>query len=457
MAEDRAREGDEQSRQYRDAERQGAAPEMQGLGAGLEAPAPLLLGHAYAGGRGNITARAAVIQRMQQIGGNRAVQRMVLSTQGDASGDSDEIATRIQRAAGNGSPMDTSVRTRIESSLGADLKNVHVHTGAEADKLAREVDSIAFTSGQDIFFRDGAYKPHTPEGLRLLAHEATHTVQQSQGPVDGTPSEGGVSISNPADQFEQAAEEAADMVMMGIRSPLYDEEEPPPLSSILRKPVQRMMYSSTIADAISPSVGQAANMVGDEFARQGGMAGNAYGDVGGMIGSGISGAAGIADNVLTRGSQFWGGAGVSAGAMAGDLVSGASGIMGRGISRIGGVAGTGISGIESFLGLGTGMGGAVSGVSALAGGAISNMGQLADDQITAGSSFLGGLYSSVGATAGNMVSNVGDIAGGIVSRGTRNIGNFGAGLAGGIGNLISGIGDSPRPQRDFDLGDMLLM
>jgi hypothetical protein len=457
MAEERSREGDEQSRQYRDAEREGAAPDMQGLGAGLEAPAPLLLGHAYAGGRGNKAARAAAIQRMQQLGGNRAVQRMVLSTQGDASGDSDEIATRIQRAAGNGSPMDTSVRTRIESSLGADLKNVNVHTGAEADKLAREVDSIAFTSGQDIFFRDGAYKPHTPEGLRLLAHEATHTVQQAQGPVDGTPSEGGVSISNPADQFEQAAEEAADMVMMGMRSPLYDEEEPPPLSSILRKPVQRMMYSSTIADAISPSVGQAASFVGDEFARLGGMAGDAYGDVGGMIGSGISGAAGIADNVLTRGSQFWGGAGAGVGAAAGDLVSGASQIMGRGISRIGGVAGTGISGIEGLLGLGTGVGSAVSGAASTAGGMVSSVGQFADNTITAGSSFVGDLFSGAGAAAGDMMSGVGDIAGGIVTRGTRNIGNFGASIAGGIGGLISNIGDSPRPQRDFDLGDMLLM
>src|SRR5207302_381112 len=42
-----------------------------------------------------------------------------------------------------------------------------------------------------------------------------HTVQQSQGPVSGTPSAGGVSISDPSDSYEQAAESSADNVMAG--------------------------------------------------------------------------------------------------------------------------------------------------------------------------------------------------------------------------------------------------
>ena len=36
----------------------------------------------------------------------------------------------------------------------------------------------AFTFGNHIFFNTGQYQPQTPEGLELLAHELTHTIQQ---------------------------------------------------------------------------------------------------------------------------------------------------------------------------------------------------------------------------------------------------------------------------------------
>jgi len=47
----------------------------------------------------------------------------------------------------------------------------------------------------------------------MLAHELTHVVQQRSGPVDGTPAAGGIKVSHPSDNFEQAAESAADRVM----------------------------------------------------------------------------------------------------------------------------------------------------------------------------------------------------------------------------------------------------
>jgi hypothetical protein len=71
----------------------------------------------------------------------------------------------------------------LEAGLGADLSSVRVHTGGEADHLARSVDAVAFTTGSAIFFRSGAYNPGTSVGLHLLAHEATHTMQQAAGPV----------------------------------------------------------------------------------------------------------------------------------------------------------------------------------------------------------------------------------------------------------------------------------
>ena len=169
-------------------------------------------------GRGNTPMRTAMLQRMQQTYGNRALQRY-LSAQRRASPASaveeDDVAGKIEARAGKGSTIDDSTRSRLEGGLGADLSGVRVHTDGEADHLTRSVDATAFTTGNDIFFRQGAYDPGSDRGMHLLAHEATHTVQQSQGPVAGTPSAGGVSISDPSDRFEQAAEHAAQSVVTG--------------------------------------------------------------------------------------------------------------------------------------------------------------------------------------------------------------------------------------------------
>jgi hypothetical protein len=74
---------------------------------------------------------------------------------------------------------------------------------------------VAFTSGRDVFFSSGAFRPDSSEGLRLLAHEAAHAVQQAAGPVPGKLSPGGVFVSNPTDAYEQAAERAAQRIELG--------------------------------------------------------------------------------------------------------------------------------------------------------------------------------------------------------------------------------------------------
>ncbi len=47
----------------------------------------------------------------------------------------------------------------------------------------------------------------------MLAHELTHVVQQRSGPVDGTPADGGVQVSDPSDRFEQEAAANAERAM----------------------------------------------------------------------------------------------------------------------------------------------------------------------------------------------------------------------------------------------------
>ena len=98
---------------------------------------------------------------------------------GREGGDADEdVARRVQRSAGGGRPMEHAVRDRMQKGFGADFAAVRVHADREADGLSRSLNARAFTTGSDIYFGAGQYRPETPSGQELLAHELTHTLQQ---------------------------------------------------------------------------------------------------------------------------------------------------------------------------------------------------------------------------------------------------------------------------------------
>ncbi|ADV66296.1 DUF4157 domain-containing protein [Deinococcus maricopensis] len=109
-----------------------------------------------------------------------AVQRQLDALDAQAS---QPLLARIQARRGGGEALPASVQRHLEAGLNADLSRVRVHTDGEADTLSKSVNAVAFTSGQDIYFQNGRYDPHSASGLELLAHEATHTVQQVQGRV----------------------------------------------------------------------------------------------------------------------------------------------------------------------------------------------------------------------------------------------------------------------------------
>lgn len=79
-----------------------------------------------------------------------------------------------------GRPLEPNTQTQMEASFGHDFSRVRVHDGARAAASARDIDARAYTSGQDVVFGAGQYAPATHEGRRLLAHELTHVVQQTQ-------------------------------------------------------------------------------------------------------------------------------------------------------------------------------------------------------------------------------------------------------------------------------------
>ena len=55
-----------------------------------------------------------------------------------------------------------------------------MHLGRYADEYTRSLNALAITIGMDIFFRNGAYRPETEEGRKILAHELTHVAQNKK-------------------------------------------------------------------------------------------------------------------------------------------------------------------------------------------------------------------------------------------------------------------------------------
>lgn len=148
---------------------------------------------------------------LQQTIGNRAVQRLIQRSGGDGPFElDDDTAGRINRMRGGGQPLDAGVQAQMSAATGYDLSDVRVHTSAEANDLSRQISAKAFTTGRDIFFREGAYSPGSGSGQHLISHELTHVVQQSTGAVSG--SGAGMTVNPPGDAFEQEADAAASSV-----------------------------------------------------------------------------------------------------------------------------------------------------------------------------------------------------------------------------------------------------
>lgn len=111
-----------------------------------------------------------------------------------------------------GQPLDATTRAFMEPRFGHDFSRVRVHTDARAGESAQAVNALAYTVGNDIIFARGSYVPHTISGDKLLAHELTHSVQQSGASPTMT---GSLPIGNVDDGVEREAGHSADAVIRG--------------------------------------------------------------------------------------------------------------------------------------------------------------------------------------------------------------------------------------------------
>ena len=155
-------------------------------------------------------AEMPALAKLQRQIGNRAVQRLLAQRSGDGSFEIDEgTVSRINQERSGGQPLEGGLQKDMGESMDHDFSGVRVHTSPEADDLSQQIGAKAFTTGQDIFLREGAYDPHSGGGQELLAHELTHVVQQSGGTAG---SGGPMTVTAPGDAYEQEADAVANTV-----------------------------------------------------------------------------------------------------------------------------------------------------------------------------------------------------------------------------------------------------
>ncbi|MGW0762322.1 eCIS core domain-containing protein, partial [Streptomyces sp. NPDC002814] len=126
--------------------------------------------------------------------------------------------------SGAGQPLDPGMRRELEEQLGHDLGRVRLHTDRDAGQLTELLGADAVAVGQDIFFREGAFKPGTDEGRRLLTHELQHTVQNPHGLGTLRAGRDLGAVSLPQQAIEQEAEAAAQAVVQASEEAPQVEE-----------------------------------------------------------------------------------------------------------------------------------------------------------------------------------------------------------------------------------------
>lgn len=123
------------------------------------------------------------------------------NTQGNAA----VVHLLRQRSATAGPPNDptqalpTNLSSPLQTLFGDDARRAQIHTGAQADEIARAADSEATSVGDHIYFRTSAYRPGTAKGNAMIARQMTHVAQRQ-------------SSRKASDAQQQEAEEMGDLV-----------------------------------------------------------------------------------------------------------------------------------------------------------------------------------------------------------------------------------------------------
>ena len=149
----------------------------------INAPQPSELPHP-----GGIQQKAIPIRDRQRVEDSETIQRKISAFQQiwrkdmQANTAGETVTREFEQDLGNaqrgGQPLEPKVKSQMEEGFGADFSEVKVHADRQSDRLNQSIQAKAFTTGTNIFFKQGEYNPNSRGGQELLAHELTHVVQQ---------------------------------------------------------------------------------------------------------------------------------------------------------------------------------------------------------------------------------------------------------------------------------------
>jgi Domain of unknown function (DUF4157) len=128
-----------------------------------------------------VVQREKMPEEDEELGLSPTIQRCSIQRREETIGGGEaslDVESAINSAKGSGQPLDAGLKQSLGQTMGADFSGVRVHTDPQSDRLNRSIQAKAFTTGQDVFFRQGLYQPGSRSGQELIAHELTHVVQQ---------------------------------------------------------------------------------------------------------------------------------------------------------------------------------------------------------------------------------------------------------------------------------------
>lgn len=114
--------------------------------------------------------------RMKEISGSKIAKK----ANGESKEASKNIEEKLSASKGKGFALPNDIKKELEGKMKANFENVRIHNDNEAITMTKELNALAFTHGNDIYFNEGMYNPNSDEGKKLLAHELTHVIQQNK-------------------------------------------------------------------------------------------------------------------------------------------------------------------------------------------------------------------------------------------------------------------------------------
>lgn len=116
---------------------------------------------------------------------------------------------------GEGEPLATEARRRMEAAFGEDFSGVRMHKDATAAQLASQQGARAFALGEHVAFASGEFQPGTLVGDAVLAHELAHVMQQREGGAESAKDEASGSVAALEDDADVVAGNAAQSLWSG--------------------------------------------------------------------------------------------------------------------------------------------------------------------------------------------------------------------------------------------------